>query len=611
MQTCILFLLAAAPLLAQQSVKYELSFPNAVHHEAEVQATFTDVTTPTLDIVMSRSSPGRYALHEFAKNLYSIRVHDGAGKELQATPIKPSAWRVAGHNGTIVFRYTLFGDRTDGTYDGIDETHAHLNMPATLVWAHGYEKAPVTLRFSLPEGRKWQVATQLEPQKDGNWFAPNLDRLMDGSAELSNHYLPEWKVENANFRVALHFEGSAKEAKEYARQCEAVALEEEAVFGALPKYDYGAYTFLVDYLPYASFDGMEHRDSTVITGTGELAGRGSGAIGAAAHEFFHSWNVKRMRPKSLEPFDYEEANSSGELWFAEGFTNYYGPLALERAGLSNLDQFIRNMSGAVNAVLNSPGRKIRSAVEMSRFAPFVDAATSIDPRNFSNTYISYYTYGQALAFGIDLAMRERFSGKSLDDWMRTMWREHPDVEHPYTLTDLETALTETTGDAEFARELFERHISGKEPLDYQALVKPAGLILRKAHSGRAWWGRSQLNFSDSGAEISNESTPDSPLYAAGLERGDRIVAFDNKPVRAEMTPESLLSEHKPGDRVRLRVQTRGGEREAEVRLEEDPQLELATFENGGQALTPAVEAFRKAWLGSKALHPLPKRASLE
>jgi predicted metalloprotease with PDZ domain len=357
---------------------------------------------------------------------------------------------------------------------------------------------------------------------------------------------------------------------------------------------------------------MEHRDSTVITGVGDVInGRGEGMIGAAAHEFFHSWNVKRMRPKTLEPFDYEKANMSGELWFAEGFTNYYGPLALQRSRIAKLNQFTRSMGSAVNSVLTSPGRLVHSPAEMSRLAPFVDAATSIDERNFGNTYISYYTYGQALAFGLDLIIREQFRGKSLDDWMRTVWHEHPDVDRPYTLTDLEHALAEITGDSTFARQFFDRHVTGKEPLDYKNAVTPAGLVLRNAHRGKAWWGKEQITFSSAGGEIKSETAQGSPLYRAGLERGDRILSVNSKAVGSGTTLDDLLSKHKPGEDLTLRVQTRAGERDAHVTLAEDPQLEIVTFEEAGQAVTPEIKGFREAWLGSKALHPLPKLEPVE
>jgi predicted metalloprotease with PDZ domain len=243
---------------------------------------------------------------------------------------------------------------------------------------------------------------------------------------------------------------------------------------------------------------------------------------------------------------------------------------------------------------------------MSSLAPFVDAATSIDQRNLANTYISYYTYGQALAFGLDLTIREHFPGKSLDDWMRTVWREHPDVQRPYTLADLEKSLAEATGDALFAREFFGRHVTGKEPIDYATVVAAAGLVLRKAHRNEAWWGKEQISFSAEGGQINSETLQGSPLYRAGLERGDRILSVNGNAVGGATNVEELLSKHKPGDNLTLRVRTRAGEREAHVTLMENPQLELVTFEDAGQAITPQIKAFREAWLGSKALHPLPK-----
>ncbi len=597
--------LLTVPIYAQSAVKYSLSFPNAVHHEAEVRAVFTGVQTPVLEVLMSRSSPGRYALHEFAKNVYHVRATDGAGRSLPIARPSPYGWNVTvGADKTVDFEYTVFGDRADGTYNGIDETHAHLNMPAALAWARGFEHVSATVHFDVPR-RDWKVATQMLPRPDGDWSAPNLEWLMDCPVEISNHAMPEWKIEDATFRLALHHNGTAEEAERYARLCKAVVLEEEGVFGALPKYDGGTYTFLVDYLSYVSPDGMEHRDSTSITDTHSLSNAATSLIEAVSHEFFHSWNVRRIRPKSLEPFNFEDMDMSGELWFAEGFTNYYGVLTLQRAGISPLSSFTASMGGAANRVLNAPGRKVRSAVEMSELAPFVDAATSIDPNNFRNTYISYYTYGQALALGIDLTIRERFPGKSLDDWMREVWRHHPDIDKPYTISDLQAALGTVTGDPAFADDVFRRHIAGKEPMNYAALLQRAGMVLRVEDEGGAWWGTPEMAGSDEGVQLVNETRQGTPLYEAGLERGDYILEIGGKKVKAETEVKYLLAARKPGQTVRVKVRTRAGEHEVNIRLGQNPELELVTFEQAGRNTTPAIEAFRKAWLGSKALHPLP------
>jgi predicted metalloprotease with PDZ domain len=609
LKSLILFLPLVLPAVAQKQVHYDLQFPNAVHHEAEVRATFTGVSQPVLEVVMSSSSPGRYALHEFAKNVYHVRASDGNGHELRITRMTPSQWNISGHHGKVVVEYTLYGDRGDGTYDQIDQTHAHLNMPATLVWAHGFEKAPASVKFDVPPNSRWTAATELIPDDGGSWTAPNLDMLMDGPVELSNHSMPEWKIEGQTFRLSLHQRGTEKEADDYARMCKAVVLEEEGVFGAFPRYDGGTYTFLVDYLPYVSGDGMEHRDSTVITSPHNLSDSAGQLIETVAHEFFHSWNVRRIRPASLQPFDFERADMSGELWFAEGFTNYYGPLTLKRSGISSLAEFASTVGGAVSAVLTAPGRKVHNVIGMSELAPFVDAATSIDPTNFSNTFISYYIYGEALAVGIDLSIRTRFPGKTLDDWMRTLWREHFDVQRPYTLDDLQNTLAETTGSKAFADEVFHRYIYGKEAMNYQELISHAGLLLRTKHPGKVWLGangKEAFKFSGEAVEIANGTLADSPLYNAGLDRGDRILKWNGEKFSTQNDLDSWLDKQKPGEHVQLQVETRAGERNVDVVLQQSPELELVPYEDAGMPATPEITRFRNAWLSSKALHPLPE-----
>jgi predicted metalloprotease with PDZ domain len=607
LRLALYFAFLGLSLAAQDTVRYELRFPNAVHHEAEVRATFLGVRGRMLEVVMSRSSPGRYALHEFEKNVYNVRAADAAGKRLNVTRPNPYQWNIDVSGGTVIVDYTLFGDRADGTYDAIDSSHAHLNPPATFAWARSFEKSPVSLKIEIPAGSDWTVATQLAPGSGGTWTAPNLDALMDAPLEISPHMLREWTADGARFRMALHFQGPDDIAERYQRMCEAVVLEEEGVFGAFPKYDSGSYTFLLDYLPYVSGDGMEHRNSTVITSARPLT-RESAAqqIESVAHEFFHSWNVKRIRPRSLEPFDYERVNMSGELWFAEGFTDYYAPLVLNRAGLMTRDEFIGTMRDAVNAVLTAPGHDVFSPIDMSRRAAFVDGAASLDPTNQSNVYISYYTYGRAIALGTDLAIRSQFPGKSLDDWMRVMWHKHPDVQKPYTEQDLEQALADATGSKEFAKEIFERHIEGLEPMDYAALLARAGFVLQPASPTKAWIGTSPMNFSERGIDITGPTSRGSPLYIVGIDRGDRIVDMDGKAPKTRKDLDDLAALHKPGDRSMFGVETRAGKKQVEITWARAPDLEIVTFEKAGRPVTPEITAFRDAWVGSKALRPLPK-----
>ena len=278
---------------------------------------------------MSRTSPGRYACTS-SRRTCSRSASATEGKPL--TPSRPDLhqWDIAGHDGTVVVTYRIFGDRTDGTYLSIDATHAHLNMPASLMWARGFETRPVRVRFEQPPGRKWRVATQLYPTDDPLTFtAPNFHYLMDSPTEFSAYTLRTFSVaehERAapTFRIALHHDGTDAEADALARDTERIVREEMAVFGEFPRYENNTYTFLADYLPWASGDGMEHRNSTVLSSSGALRDPGRRSnLGTVAHEFFHSWNMERIRSKDLEPFNFEEADVSGELWLGEGFTSYY------------------------------------------------------------------------------------------------------------------------------------------------------------------------------------------------------------------------------------------------------------------------------------------------
>ncbi len=598
-----LLLLLSLAAQASDTVRYEVSFPNAVHHEAEIRVTFRGLPAATLELRMSRSSPGRYALHEFAKNVYAVKAVDSRGRPLEITRPNPHQWNVAGHDRTVTVTYTLFGNRTDGTYAGIDLTHAHLNIPATFMWARGLGARPISVTFR-PVRPEWKVATQLAPTRDPYTFtAPHLQYFMDSPTELSAHDVRTWTVARGGrtqtIRFALHHAGTSAELDTFADRVKKVVAEQEAMWGELPQFDFGTYTFIADYLGYANGDGMEHRNSTVLTSSQSLAAARMGQLGTVSHEFFHAWNVERIRPKSLEPFDFEEANMSGELWFAEGFTSYYDDLFIRRAGLSTLDEYAAALSGTVNAVLNAPGRAFFSPVDMSRQAPFVDAAASIDPQNKPNTFISYYTWGAGLGLALDLDIRARFAGRSLDDVMRRMWIRHGKPERPYTLADIRTALGETVGDTAWARTVFSRFIMGREAPAYDSLLARAGLALRKTGAGKAWLGDLRVEARDTSLVVASNVLIGSPLYAAGIEPGDRLVSLGGRPTVTEADVDAVLSQRKPGDQVPAVILSRDGRRETSITLAENPAVEVVTFEAAGMELSDAAKAFREAWLRSR------------
>ncbi len=434
----------------QGQISYHVAVQSAAHHEARVTVTFPEVPRgQPLQVMMSRSSTGRYAIHEFAKNVYDVKAVDSQGRELTITRPSPYQWDVQGHDGTVKVTYTVFGDRADGTYLAVDRSHLHFNAPAIYMWARGLEERPIQVRFDSGQPG-WRIATQLAPTADSSTFtAPHLQYLLDSPVEISNQTFYAWKVESGGrtqeIRVALHHDGTEAEAAAFVDGTRRIVDAQIAVWGVLPEFDYGTYTFLADYLPWNGGDGMEHRNSTIVISSRPLSNGMLGNLGTVSHEFFHIWNVERLRPADLEPFDFTRANMSDDLWLSEGFTQYYGGLIMRRAGLVSDTSYARTAGGIANSIINGPGRRYFSAVEMSRQAPFVDAATAIDPTNRANTFISYYTWGAAIGLAMDMELRQRYN-TTLDAYMRAMWdkfgrhQENFAPSRPYTTEDARLTL---------------------------------------------------------------------------------------------------------------------------------------------------------------------------
>jgi predicted metalloprotease with PDZ domain len=607
------FLILALPALAQAPVEYRLSFPEPEHRWMQVEVAFDDVPDGPLEILMSRTSPGRYALHEFAKNVIDLEATNAAGIGLPVSRQNRHQWDVTGHDGTVRVRYRIFGDRIDGTYLAIDSTHAHINMPAALMWARGFERRPASVEFVSPSGAEWQVVSQLYPSADPMvWTAPNLQYLMDSPVEFGGDVqvlIFQVGAVDASpmFRVAVHHVGTDRELERFADDVALIVREARGVFGEFAPFDTGGYTFIADYLPWASGDGMEHRNSTILTSASSIGGNRLGLLGTVSHEFFHSWNVERIRPAALEPFDFEEANETGELWFAEGFTSYYGPLILHRAGLTSLQDLTVELARVINTVATSPGRSVRSVEEMSRFAPFVDAATAVDPTTYQNTFISYYTWGEAIGLGLDLLLRGRSAGEvTLDDYMRALWirygrpgGEPGYVDVAYTAADLEETLAEVAGDAEFARDFFARYVQGREVIDYQTLLAQAGLQLRPRAPEGGYAGALALTNVGGGAHVSASVPFGSPAYAAGLERDDVIVSIGGVPVRGSDDVENALRLGQPGQSLAVTFERRGARVESEIVLVADPAVEVVPAEVLGQSVSDTQRNFRDAWLASR------------
>ena len=589
--------LFAFGIQAQTFNRYEISFDNRVHHEAQIKVTFSKLEQKVLQVRMSRSSPGRYAVHEFAKNVYNVKATDGKGNELDVLRPNPHQWDVSGHNGTVVFEYTLYANRAGGTYSGVDETHAHLNIPATFVWARNYRHRPVRVKFNLPEGSNWKVATQLKSLGKNTYEAKDNYYFMDSPVEIADLHIRERKIDGQNIRLALHTPATDAEVDTYFDEVIKIVEQQAAVFGELPKFDHGEYTFLSCYVPNASGDGMEHRNSTFVVSSKPLDWPlGNTSMGTISHEFFHAWNVERIRPASLEPFDFEDANMSGELWFAEGFTSYYTDLIRARSGNMTKEQYVNGLGRSVSYVMNAPGRKYFNPIEMSYRAPFVDAAASIDPDNNSNIFISYYTYGSVIGLALDMSLRSMDDSKSLDGYMQHVWKTHGKSEIPYSVRDLEARLDEYAGES-FAKDFFRKHIFNSEMPDYQALFVNMGVTFENSNPGQITLG-GNIRLNDGVGQMTGNALVGSPLYKAGIESEDKIISIAGKrmeDVEGRLDIQEILKQYKPGDRIEIGINRWGKKMNKVVTLAENKNRVTATDKNA----SPTAQKRREDWLKKK------------
>jgi len=598
-----LFSVLSLCAFAQNEISYTVTFPNLIHHEAEISLSIPNVPAGSLKVRMSRSSPGRYATHEFGKNIYNFKAFDKDGKSLEVNQPAGDEYEISNHGNSIRVTYTVFGNWIDGTYAGFDETHAHMNIPATFAFPVGLDARSRLVEFKYADKQNWKVATQLKPMGKNIFYAANLQYFMDSPVEITNYKTAKWEVKNNDGKVqtihlVTHSNDTQATIDGYAEMLKKMVDEHFAVWGEFPTYDYGNYYFLDDVYPDNAGDGMEHRNSTsIVQRTPKIEGYESNLLGTFSHEYFHSWNVERLRPKTLELFNFEHANVSDELWLAEGFTQYYGGLLLTRSGLKTVDNALQAFSGMVNSVLNTPGAKQFSPVQASRYAVFADAGVAIDQTNKANIFLSYYTYGAATALALDLHLRSEFK-LTLDDYMRALWKAYGKPEIAYSVPDLEKTLAELTKNPIFAKDFFKRCIYGTEKNDYTKLLLNAGFVVQKANPGKAYTGLGRLTIAN-GKVVLPQTLIGSPAYAAGLDVDNILLTMDGKDINTVADVDAITEAHKPGDAISITYLYRGEQKKTTLTLAESPALEIVAIEKVGGSLTPAMQTFRDNWLNSQ------------
>jgi predicted metalloprotease with PDZ domain len=480
-------LAAQAPL----AIAYRIAMPDPASHLYEIAVDVDGVRAATLPLQLPVWSPGRYAKMDFARNVQEFRATGANGRPLRWDKTDGSRWVVttAGSRSVRV-RYRVFANMLSGTFSVLDTAHANWNGASLFMYVEGHKPNPVTLDVEPPAG--WQVVNGDTRTRGQTRFRfENYDRLVDTPTEVAPAVLLDsFVVDGRRYRTMVHHNGPAPATarERFVRDVEKIVRYENSVFGPPPLEQY---TFLFN-IGYPGGDGMEHLYSTQIVNSATWNDSASVLPGltTAAHEYFHVWNVKRVRPVALGPFDYTREQYQPSLWVAEGWTQYYGLTALGRGGVVDRDAFYSTMAGLMQTNLTAPGRKEVSARMASFHAPFWDGAAQPQPNNGSQTFLSYYTKGAGLALYLDLYLRAKSAnGRSLDDVFDLLKRRTWNAKSTsyylqgrgYTERDVEQAASEVAG--EDMRAWFDRHVGGTEDVDYDAMLARAGLRLVR---GEQW-----------------------------------------------------------------------------------------------------------------------------
>lgn len=582
---------AASPAQAQREslrIDYTVKVESVRDQLFHVTADVRNIRQPRLDLSLPTWTPGWYTVENYGKNILRFQVTDARGRRLPHSMTRKQTWRVAtaGLDRVKVefdYRANVLGlNQAKITNDWAFFTGIQL-----FLLAEGHCASPSSVRFDVPDN--WKIISALKETRNAKVFtAPDYDTLVDAPTEMGNFDVVPFEVEGKpHFFVATPAGVFPKDQNaRLADMLTRIALAQRDVFGELP---YEKYVYFYFFAPPESNagGGLEHLNSHVVIGAGGLNVKAESLTGIASHEFFHLWNVKRLRPAEMWPYDYSRENESPLLWFSEGFTNYYGALAEYRAGTMTRERFLETVGGAAGGIESNEARKYISPADSS-----VSTWLGYDtPKAFD---ISYYTQGQNLGALLDLSIRQdTANARSLDDVMRTLYQEFYKRGRGFTTEDVVAVITRLT--RRDYRDFFRRHIAGVEVPPYDRIFGYAGYRFQKTTEQVPRLGIG-LNPMPEGAQVTSV-VPNSPAAEAGLAPGDLIETLDGTVLKPDETGNISLREilaRKLGRTVKLGIRRGTQERtlEAKVATREETSYRLVELPRP----TAAQLKIREGWL---------------
>jgi predicted metalloprotease with PDZ domain len=514
------------------SIQYQVAMSQPENHLFEVTLRLLGYPSPILDLKLPVWTPGSYLVREYAKHLQDFAAF-AQDKPLSWRKVSKNHWQIETSGvSELIVSYRIFASELTVRTNHLDVTHGYFNGAALFCRVLGWEKQPIEITI-LPPRPEWQVTTALPEAagKTNTFYASDFDTLVDSPFEIGCHELYHFEVLGKPHELAIWGKGNYQVHRMITDIKKIIEVEAQ-MFGGLP---YQRYVFLLHLFAQA-YGGLEHKNccSLIYQRYGfRDRDKYERFMQLVAHEFFHLWNVKRIRPKELEVFDYDQENYTPSLWFCEGTTSYYDLLIPLRAGIYDANVFLNNWGKEITKYLTTPGRKVQPLSESS-----FDAWIKLyrQDANSGNCQISYYLKGEIVTLLLDLLIRSRHKNqRSLDDVMLIMWQNFGKNEVGYTSQQLQEVIESVAGMD--LSDFYRRYIDGTEELPFNEYFEPFGLQLVTDSEQEPYLGI-KVN-TENGREIIKFVEAGSPAQKAGIDSGDELLAIDGVRVTTSQLTERL------------------------------------------------------------------------
>jgi predicted metalloprotease with PDZ domain len=547
---CLVLPMSDTSAQSPEPIRYTLRFPAPHTHYLEVEAAYPTGGQSHVDLMMAVWTPGSYLVREYERHVEGVSATAADGRALAAVKPAKNRWRVeTGGARSITVSYRVYGREMSVRTNWVEAGFAMLNGAPTFITLADRRPRPHEVRVELPAA--WQgSATALLPiaGQPHAYRAEDFDTLVDSPIVLGNPVVRRFEVAGTAHHLVLEGDPSYFDADRAAADLQQIV---EAGVAAMGRFEYPHYYFLN--MVVEASGGLEHKNS-FLTMSNRFVTRNRGSyinwLSLAAHEYFHNWNIKRLRPAELGPFDYETENYTRSLWVAEGVTDYYGALLVRRAGLTSTPEYLDMLSASIEAVQTRPGRRVQSA-EMASFDAWIKQYRPDE--NSANTSIDYYDKGATIAFLLDARIRKASGGaRTLDDAMRLAYTRYSGAKG-FTPDEFQKAISETAG-ADLSP-WFAQVLTTTEELDFTEALDWFGLRFTPVDPRGQRPTTGLVTRNDNGRLVVTGVRRNTPGYEAGLNVDDEILAVDDLRVRADGL-QARLDQYRPGDAVRVLVARR-------------------------------------------------------